>query len=443
MEEQVLQKERNMKDHPYYFCHYINMAHHNVFLILQEIYNSVYEKYMEDKDENIKVICDSMINKSRKNPDEKAKMMNMCIRHFPFLDYYKKMSDDCDILRILLDQFLVPLHNLRNQFSHYKLPQESYCINGFHLLFDNAKKAAQVRMKYSDEDISKVKSKVVNNDSVLTERGILFFICLFLDKKNTYLFLSKIKGFSTGRSDEKYKATLEVFSQYYCHAPYSKLDSSDVTLDMLNELNRCPKALYEVLSDEDKEKFIVDNEDNPDEMSGEDDEEMPRSVMKRSDDRFPYFALRYFEKQNNLDKISFHLYLGRREAKLDHKKVINGEMRTHKMLKDVHVFGRLDNYRNEEICNAIKSRKDIEFYAPSYRIVENRIGILLRKQKDFILEETKAKEIFKESICPDAILSTHELGALFFYDYLYKKGWLESASDQYIQNFIIMNIFSE
>ena len=90
-----------------------------------------------------------------------------------------------------------------------------------------------------------------------------------------------------------------------------------------------------------------------------------------------------------------------------------------------------------------EGKNDIEFYAPSYRIVENRIGILLRKQKDFILEETKAKEIFKESICPDAILSTHELGALFFYDYLYKKGWLESASDQYIQNFIIMNIFSE
>jgi hypothetical protein len=30
---------------------------------------------MEDKDENIKVICDSMINKSRKNSDEKAKMI--------------------------------------------------------------------------------------------------------------------------------------------------------------------------------------------------------------------------------------------------------------------------------------------------------------------------------------------------------------------------------
>lgn len=423
---------------------------------------------------------------------------------------------DSHICLETLSQFLEALNQLRNETAHYKHPKKSTLLPDFQEMYKCGIKEAQRRMNYEDKDIlhlfedphyklieaeklteavglTKVNGQTRINGQMgvdkltkvdkpaegdkLTEIGIYYFSCLFLDKKNGYLLLSRVKGFKDrNKSSEKYKsATLEAFTQFHCQVPYPKLESSNVAMDMLNELNRCPRQLYQVLSQDDKAKFVATDTEKE-----EDSDEVPEPIMKRSEDRFPYFALRYFEEMSRLglsgqlDQITFQLFLGRKYVQNSHTKIINGTERTHNLLKNMHVFGNLPFYRKEEAYEFYEGNDLVEFYAPAYRIVGNRIGLVLRdvlpnyaipktnqgndgnrgnqtnrgtqaNQANRIIQTTPKKNNKDENCvngncknknCPDAILSTHELSALFFYNFLHKKGWIKTATHQFIQDYL-------
>ena len=76
-------------------------------------------------------------------------------------------------------------------------------------------------------------------------------------------------------------------------------------MDMLNELKRCPKELYPLLSKEDKEKFIP-KDFNDEEYDTDEYESVPE--LKRKDNRFNYFALRYLD--NSFEHLKFYIDLG-------------------------------------------------------------------------------------------------------------------------------------
>jgi len=417
----------------------------------------------------------------------------------------EKATSESHICLERLSQFLIVLNNLRNETSHYKHPKKSTLLPDFQKMYQSGIKEAQRRMNYEDKDIQHLfkdphyklietqkqtetvgltkfngQKKVNRQPQVngqtgtdklakvdkltgfdkltevdelqdldeLTEIGIYYFICLFLDKKNGYLLLSRIRGFKDrNRTSEKYKsATLEAFTQFHCLVPNPKLESSNIAMDMLNELNRCPRQLYQVLSQDDKEKFVATDTEKE-----EDSDEVPEPIMKRSEDRFPYFALRYFEEMSRLglsgtlDQITFQLFLGRKHDQEPHTKILNGTQRTHSLLKNMHVFGKLPFYQKEEAYQFYEGNEEVEFYAPAYRIVGNRIGLVLKDihphytipKSDGNYKNGNCKNgNCKNENCPDAILSTHELSALFFYNFLHKKGWIDTPTHQFIRDYL-------
>lgn len=430
----------SIDSNPYYFNHFINMGRHNAYLIIQHIYKSVYKEEANLNEENaLGALAAKVRNQSRKKPDEISKVTDLLIHHFPFLAYYENKERERDNpdnssteshgSLAVLTAFLSTLKEIRNETAHYKHPKKDISLSDYKGLFQEGIKEAKGRMKYEDKDVKHLYIKdyyeLINNKQ-FTEAGISYFICLFLDKKNGYLFLSRIKGFKDrNKTSERYKsATLEAFTQFHCHVPYPKLDSSDIAMDMLNELSRCPKQLYQVLSNEDQKSFIATT------SARDEDSDIPEPIMKRSEDRFPYFALRYFEKSGQLDKITFQLYLGRKYAKESHTKIINGTERTHLLLKNMHEFGKLPFYKTTEAHQFYENHQKVEFYAPAFRMVGNRIGLILRDKAQ------EGYDIPLENNHPDAILSTHELNGLFFYNYLYKKGWIEKSTQMFIRNYL-------
>ena len=107
---------------------------------------------------------------------------------------------------------------------------------------------------------------------------------------------------------------------FCCRLPQPKLESSDILLDMINELGRCPAALYTVLSEENKQRFHIsrdvdggfEREDTGIDVEESEDLELEQElILKRQGDRLPYFALRYFDDTDAFSTLRFDVYLGR------------------------------------------------------------------------------------------------------------------------------------
>ncbi|KAA6340367.1 hypothetical protein EZS27_011763 [termite gut metagenome] len=439
MEEKEKISIQTIQDAPYYFSHYANMARHNAFLIVNEINEKVFQRSATKEDELLRESF--LVKPPRQQADIIGKIDSLLLHHFPFLAYYENKS--AGSARVELKKYMDILNQFRNEVTHYKHPVEPKCIVNLQEVFSSAVEKVQERMiAFSEKDFEHLKPSSSDyrhyilteaGINTLTDTGLYFFLCLFLEKKYAYKFLAGIKGFKNN-TDHTHKVALEVFTQFCCRLPYSKSASSDIALDMLNELNRCPKALYQVIDNEQKELFTVKKEDIVETEQGTED--VPEPVMIRYDDRFPYFALRYFDESEALTDISFQLYLGRKHKKELHRKKLNGEMRTHNLLKEMHVFGKLADYQTEEMTKSFIESKAVEHYAPGYRIVNNRIGVLLKAPEKCSLTSSIPQ---KTNTAPSAILSTHELAALYLYNRLYKQGSADNSPasiiKKYIENF--------
>lgn len=274
-------------------------------------------------------------------------------------------------------------------------------------ILDNRGRKTKVKRERRDY-IYRIGDKTEEEKYVsLTDMGRFLLICLFLTKKYVKEFGDKadfwgMKLPTDKRPSEKGMAIMrETACVYRIRLPKERLqsekDQSAVGLDMLNELKKCPKELFETLSVTDQDKFRVEVNDN---SEGEE----TSVLMLRSFDRFPTLALRYLDTMRMFDRIRFQVQLGNYRYDFYGKKWIDeDEDRVRILQKELMGYGRLDEIevqRNSRWGNLIRRidepRKDslgdckpyITDHYASYNIRNNHIGLQWNSGRDGILDKT-------------------------------------------------------
>jgi hypothetical protein len=432
------------------FGAYLNTAQHNAYLIINEVNEKVLGA-ADTKEGSLPVAVNNLLKMSKLTQQRRA--ANLLIEHFPFLRAFVSEDADVeenqiDILWRMLDSALQRLNKERNNHSHWKLQtidfsnpentkyrvpfveQPKRRFIGF-LGEDNTKQREIANRKYPE--IGKNQYKYIQKYAIKNKNsfwadstkegedfskiGLIYFICLFLEKKQANLFLSSLKGFKN-TTTENFRAVRAMFTHHCCFLPQPRLESSDILLDVLGELRRCPATLYDLLSDESKSKFqhkIVYK-------AGFDAEPVEEfSVSKRYDDRFPYFVLRYLDDTNALPDIRFQLYVGKIVNKKYKAKII-GELTDRYLFKEIHVFDKLSEFWEKKpvwtINNAPTASSgsnpliegQMTQYSPHYHISGNRVYLKMGFKKG---DEEKT------NLAPDAVISIHELQNLLLYTHLY------------------------
>ena len=305
--------------------------------------------------------------------------------------------------------------------------------------------------------------------TTLTGFGLAYFCVIFLSKPQAKQMLADIELFERSPYPKDLNDIIrDMLSIYRIRSPRGKkLEGSDtkitLALDMLNELRKCPKELYDVLSP-DGQKYFEDKVKRPNERTPE--------VVKRlrSTDRFPYLALKYIDETEALDNIRFQVQLGKLRFKFYPKTCINGEEEIRSLQKEINGFGRLQDIETKrqndykallqeakeksvkiegedmqlDLLQFEKDTADSKPYITDcrayYNIHNNRIGLLwnelnvpdkknkdaivtICKPGDYIPSLDKVKDGTAEVTmhAPMAMLSVHELPALVFYDYLLRQ----------------------
>lgn len=447
--EFLSESKKNIEDNPDYFGAYLNMARNNLFITLGYISESVQKSFKIGEDELFEAqIIKSLIQNTE--PDEVSRIIKDLEKHLPFIkfivdDYSKSQKYQTAlpehyayVLKILINQ----LNGYRNYFTHAVHPDyetNELIIPWMRLIFDAARiqvkerfnlKPIQVehlvRCDKNGEKIAYNYAFYDNKKVTISEKGIAFFTCLFLEKKYTYIFLKKLQGFKRSNKPE-FKSTMEAFSISSLRLPKVRLESDDsemaLVLDMFNELQRCPSELYDTFSEIDQRNFKVENEENY-------DEDGPEIVMKRHEDRFPYFALRYLDEKKGFKNLRFHIDLGTYYFKV-YDKTIVGEKRIRRLSHQLKGFGKLSDFSNDKrteewqhLCvkthTLTEGHKEpyITNIGAHYHFVNNNIGIRIVNNEN---DQWPTLDDSPKNPIANMWLSIYELPALLFYYFLTKK----------------------
>jgi hypothetical protein len=491
MENQINRK--SLETDSDYFSAYLNLARHNAFLILSHISDKLRQKKTNTQEGSLhKAYAIEVLNNS-KTPDITAKSIKMLNEHFPFLkimfDYDSNSANPKGVKKgteVLPEQYhqkielvLKLLNNYRNFYTHCihtpVITPDNF-IHDLDNIFDAAVRMVKTRFELSDEDVEHLnrfergkdpktnKWKYVRkndfkysfiHDNAISEKGMAFFITLFLEKKYAFEFLKKLHGFKDGRT-KTMQATLESYCVYHVHLPKERIESTQndlsLCLDMFNELKKCPSELFTLLKKEDAEKFRI----APDINNINDEEEInevpengiadynAEPILKRYSNRFPYLAMRYIDEKKVFQNLRFHVDLGNYYFKFYPKTTVDGETRDRSLKVHLKSFGRLDDINQARLNDwdkLIRFHKDAEDEEPieellpyitdtfpHYHLNNNQIGLkyfqtgidqLLPKLEK---EKTKLTQ-------PDFWLSVYELPGLLFYNHLLKSKKGISAED--------------
>lgn len=156
---------------------------------------------------------------------------------------------------------------------------------------------------------------------------------------------------------------LEMLSIYRVRLPRGKrLDKQDnkamVALDMLNELRRCPKELYDVLSPEGQQAFV-------DPVKNKEEDFETTALRKRFTDRFPYLALRAIDEAKLLPSIRFQVQLGYYRFAFYDKICIDGTSQLRRLGKALNGFGRLSAMETKRKTDWAPEESDVEIQQPN------------------------------------------------------------------------------
>lgn len=439
--------------HPFYFGNALNMARHNAYMILNEL----FEQFGRDRSANPvseESLAGALQGFYKKKPaDWQSRFAGALAAHFPFLACPESLPDPArpelpppgqpqgQEVVDRLAAALRTLHQLRNVYSHAHHPAPFGALAPLQYLFDYGARELLPRRfgRFRPEDLLHLRQSSETDGfryrlhdaatGAYTEKGLAFFICLFLERRYAFRFLSRLEGFK--KTDTEWaRATLQCFALYCCRLPRPRLESSDILLDMLNELGRCPDKLYHCLSDTDRRRFNFAAAAEP-----APEPEETGTPMKRYDNRFPYFALRYFDDARAFGRLRFQLQLASLVLER-YPKTIDGIERERMLLEPLRVFGRWSDFTAAKMPPHWKTGPTAERvwqFAPHYNLDGGNIPLKIVQDPDRIgfppLEKRKAEQ-------PDAILSTQELHNLFLYDYLHRrKGWIEKTPEDYILDY--------
>lgn len=477
------------------FGAYLNTAQHNAYMIINEI-NEKLGGYAKVGEENLHEQKNSKHNSQafevliNGTIEEKTQTMRLLRQHFRFLNVFvgddaHQITNQATIIYDLLISGLTRLNEERNSYSHYYKQHRNYeafysaktvhdqqeTLNKIKETFlaflgeegTEQRKIAQ-RLYYdlntpiATENYKGFKGHFKSEHQILwdktnpkafSEKGLVFFICLFLTKKQGELFISNIVGLKDTRTPIE-RMVRSMYLHNCCQLPQPRLESSDILLDMLNELRKAPKELQKLIAINDQKTLQLIEEEKDEEGNILKINDFFRNSK---DDRFPYFVLRYFDEVNAFPTMRFQLYLGKL-VQQKYQAPIQGKSKERFLLKEVHTFGKLSDFSNPNIAlpqswvlkkpaylenseNPIQEYHagDIVHYSPHYQLSGNRIA--LRFTRPFLFDVQKPKEHFSiQNLPADAILSVYELQNLYLYHFLHKEGNITISAEYFIQNYI-------
>ncbi len=385
---------------------------------------------------------------------------------------------------------------VKQRFGNFELPADKdafACLTDMNVRYDKVPipgKFKIIKKKGKEQKVQESKFveksdfpyRMKNEHGILSDVGILLFVCLFLHKKYISMFMDKVKPYRKGADAVEQKVLLETFSVFRIRLPKERYDSQRpdyaLGLDMLNELQKCPKELYETFAESDKAKFRVPIKSTSEDVVMDDGVivENGEVLQIRVQDRFPTMALRYIDQAQVFPKIRFQVSLGHYRYSFYDKQCIDSKEkdRVRVLQKEINGFGRLSEIelkRKEKYASHIRTndeaRKDTADSEPyitdcyaNYVMNGNRVGLLFF-DKDLGRTEIKAmntaedkeimyipelefdKELAKETkkngtnaVCvpPIAWLSTYELPALLFHHHLCQRLNLVSPDKKISKN---------
>lgn len=351
----------------------------------------------------------------------------------------------------------------KNRYFDYTIVNE----DGFAILDDRNREQKIKREKRNY--IYKVGIREENDRyTSLSNMGIYLFLCLFLSKKYAKEFGDKIDFWGNKlkyKPSENVMAIMhETASVFRMNLPknrlQSKKDQSAVGLDMLNELKKCPKELFETLSAKDQDKFRVAVKDSEEETGS-------TVLLLRSFDRFPTLALQYLDSMQKFNHIRFQVDLGNYRFKFYEKKnwidradeESAGRVRI--LQKELTGYGRLDEIEKQrkerwsglirEIdqarADSFDSKPYITDHHASYHLEGNHIGMQWNTRSRGILDnsgifmpstdlsdkkEDSAKKTVAPLCAPKCRLSIHDLPVVCFLTLL-----SETDKENHAENLII------
>lgn len=483
MEDDKKTKEStNMLDNKHFWAAFLNLARHNVYITVNHI-NKVLE-LKNKKDQDILIDNDQDIlaikthwEKVNGDLNKTERLRELMTKHFPFLEtaIYTKNKEDkeevkqekqakaqsFDSLKHCLFLFLEKLQEARNYYSHYKYSEstkepmlEKELLKKMYNIFDDNIQLVIKDYQHNkdinpDEDFKHLDRTeeefnyyfTRNKKGNITASGLLFFVSLFLEKKDAIWMQQKLRGFKDNRESKK-KMTHEVFCRSRMLLPKLRLESTQtqdwILLDMLNELIRCPKSLYERLRGEDREKFRVPLDPIDEDYDAE--QEPFKNTLVRHQDRFPYFALRYFDYNEIFTNLRFQIDLGTYHFSI-YKKLIGGQKEDRHLTHKLYGFERIQEFAKQNRPDEWKAIvKDLDTYetsneryisetTPHYHLENQKIGIRFRNGNKEIWpslktngeNNEKSKYKLDKQYQAEAFLSVHELLPMMFYYLLLKK----------------------
>ncbi len=395
---------KTTQNDPGYFASYLNMAMHNLFITIEDINNRSGFNTSVSEEANI---LDFPFLKFLNSTPNDALRMQRIIHHlekaFPILSILvKKQSDKSNYQANLRNQnqdkkvhetvtgkefyrqleFMInELNAYRNQYAHRVRTEHEFkpeLVNKLNHIFEWNRRVIMERKGYKSDEVKHLVPFDKNNNkytdglreyakyfkygfrdtnkSELSQNGLIFLTCLFLEPKYITLFIKKIKGFkhSTGR---KFQATIDIFSTNTIKIPLPRLESqyteSSLPMIILNHLMACPIPLHKVLPP-DKQQIFKNIEGE----IWEDDQNKDLYFtaiqdLRKSEKRFTDLILRYFDYNNLFNKIRFQLFLGK-YIFCAYEQMIDNKIEIRRLSKTIKGFAKINQIEESEIWNPIK-----------------------------------------------------------------------------------------
>ena len=460
----------------HFWAAFLNLARHNVYITVNHI-NKILEEDEINRDGYENTLENSW--NEIKDINKKDRLSKLIIKHFPFLEaatYRQNPTDttkqkeekqaEAQSLESLKKSFFVfiyKLRDLRNHYSHYKhskslerpkfeedLQNKMYNIFdvSIHFVKEDYKHNTDINPKKDFKHLDRKRKgkfhySFADNEGNITESGLLFFVSLFLEKKDAIWVQKKLEGFKC--SNESYqKMTNEVFCRSRMLLPKLRLESTQtqdwILLDMLNELIRCPKSLYERLQGVNRKKFYVSFDPADEDYDAE--QEPFKNTLVRHQDRFPYFALRYFDYNEIFTNLRFQIDLGTYHFSI-YKKLIGGQKEDRHLTHKLYGFERIQEFDKQnrpdewkaivKDSDTFKKKEEkeeekpyISETTPHYHLENKKIGIAFKNHNIWPSTQTeltnnkRKKYNLGTSIKAEAFLSVHELLPMMFYYLLLK-----------------------
>ena len=468
-----ISKHKTINENNEYFSAYLIMARHNVYVTLNEISKTIIGKTIEEESllsecKLFTALATNKIDDKNLPPQTTEKIIEKLERYFPFLRPMLQKELESGKRVILQPEDYITLFKILFKhldiFHNYYSPAHPGIYKNSNILLKNLRSSFDASVRKIRDDMGLEEAEInflrrlkkdkndrkaiekeefeykfhdADSDNI-SEKGLAYFICLFLEPKYIILLLKQLDVFKQG-DDRKCQIVYNCYKCYSIRLPQPKLSTDNtkenLAMNILNELKHCPTELFNHISDADKSKFFQKkNISEKDFEKKQNDEDDDIQKLIRKEDKFPLFALSYIDYQELFEKLRFQVYLGNYYYKFYEKLTVDNKFHLRSLNKRMKAYGRIQDFDPEnqpeswkKLCKQphnLSSEEPEEYISqaqPHHHVNTNLIALAstdnLNKDNLFPKIDPKAN-----AITPDFFLSTHELVGLLFYNYLKQKG---------------------